>query len=212
MIGLGWRVWFAGFGLGGVGFRAVAMGSGFGFGNGQAIARCLNNDNDGEGNMKECPCGSGRQYEECCQLYIGGTAKAPTAEALMRSRYTAYVEGEIDYIIGTCIHKGKDDIDYKSTKDWSEQSTWLGLSVISVEKGGEADDEGTVEFEAAYEHQGLKDVHHETAKFKKENGAWLYDEGSVKAHTVVRSAPKTGRNESCPCGSGKKYKHCCGRK
>jgi SEC-C motif-containing protein len=129
----------------------------------------------------------------------------------MRSRYSAYAEHAVDYIIDTCVHKGKDDIDYKSTRDWSERSTWLGLKIISVEKGGPADTEGTVEFEASYESDGLKDVHHETAKFKKENDKWLYDEGNVSPRTVVRSSPKVGRNEPCPCGSGKKYKLCCGR-
>ena len=167
--------------------------------------------------MKNCPCGSDREYSDCCQQYISGKANPPTAEALMRSRYSAYVEHEIDYIINTCLHKGKDDIDYKSTKDWSEQSKWLGLKIISLEKGGPNDTEGTVEFEASYERDGLKDVHHERAKFKKvnaegenpEGSQWLYDEGHITPRTVVRATPKTGRNDPCPCGSGKKYKHCC---
>jgi SEC-C motif-containing protein len=163
--------------------------------------------------MKACPCGSGRQYSDCCGAYISGRTKAPTAEALMRSRYSAYVEHEIDYILNTCVRRGKDDIDYKSTRDWSEQSQWLGLKIISAEKGGVNDTEGTVEFEALYMRDGLKDVHHEKAKFKRENNTvgaqWLYDEGHITPFTVVRSAPKTGRNDPCPCGSGKKYKHCC---
>ncbi|MDR2477596.1 MAG: YchJ family protein [Treponema sp.] len=160
--------------------------------------------------MKQCHCGSGRDYDQCCGPYIAGTAKAPTAEALMRSRYCAYVVHAIDYIINTCVHRGKEDIDFTQTKNWSEESSWLGLTILSVEKGGSADSEGMVEFEAVYERDGLKDVHHERAKFKKENGEWLYDEGHVAPRTVVRSTPKVGRNESCPCGSGKKYKHCCG--
>jgi SEC-C motif-containing protein len=164
--------------------------------------------------MKNCPCGSGRSYAECCEPYITGKAKAPTAEALMRSRYSAYAEHEIDYIINTCVHKDEDNIDYKSTRDWSEQSNWLGLKIVSVEKGGPTDTEGTVEFEARYEQHGLKDVHHERAKFKRDTsggnaGAWLYDEGHVIPRTITRSGPKTGRNDPCPCGSGKKYKHCC---
>jgi SEC-C motif-containing protein len=136
----------------------------------------------------------------------------------MRSRYSAYVEHEIDYIINTCVHRGKDDIDYQSTRDWSEQSTWLGLKIISTEKGSITDTEGTVEFEASYERNGFKDIHHETAKFKKESSSadgntdnvWLYDEGHVVPQTIVRTGPKVGRNDPCPCGSGKKYKHCCG--
>jgi SEC-C motif-containing protein len=161
--------------------------------------------------MKNCPCGSGRPYSDCCEPYISGKAQPPTAEALMRSRYSAYVEHAIDYIIDTCVHRGKDDIDYKSTRDWSEQSTWLELKVVAVEKGGLADIEGIVEFEASYERNGLKDVHRERAKFKKDSGRWLYDEGHVTPLTIVRTGPKTGRNDPCPCGSGKKFKHCCGR-
>ena len=160
--------------------------------------------------MKKCPCGTGRAYSECCEPYITGKAQAPTAEALMRSRYSAYVEHAIDYIINTCVRKGKDDIDYQSTKDWSEKSTWLGLNIISCEKGSAADTEGTVEFQASYESDGLKDLHHERAQFKKGSGGeWLYDEGHVIPKTIIRAAPKTGRNDPCPCGSGKKYKHCC---
>ena len=161
--------------------------------------------------MKKCPCGSDRLYSECCEQYISRKVKAPTAEALMRSRYSAYVEHEVDYIIDTCVQQGKKDIDPKSTREWSEQSTWLGLKIISSEKGTVLDNEGVVEFEATYERDGQKEKHHETARFKKENGEWLYVDGLLAPNTVVRASPKIGRNESCPCGSGKKYKHCCGR-
>jgi SEC-C motif-containing protein len=131
----------------------------------------------------------------------------------MRSRYSAYVVHAIDYIIDTCERRsGKQDIDYKSTKDWSEQSAWLGLKILSVAKGGVDDTEGVVEFEALYERNGLRDTHREQGHFKKMDGKWLYDDGTVAPVTVVRTGPKIGRNEPCPCGSGKKYKHCCGAK
>jgi SEC-C motif-containing protein len=129
----------------------------------------------------------------------------------MRSRYTAYAVHQIDYIIDTCTSNGKADIDRRETSAWSEQSTWLGLKIVSVEKGGPDDTEGTVEFEASYERKGLKDLHHERAQFKKQDGRWMYEEGTVAPVTVVRASPKVGRNDPCPCGSGKKYKHCHGR-
>jgi SEC-C motif-containing protein len=129
----------------------------------------------------------------------------------MRSRYSAYAVHAIDYIVNTCTSNGKTDIDRKETTAWSEESEWLGLKIISTEKGGPADTEGTVEFEAAYERKGLKDVHRETGHFKKAEGRWLYESGSVSTQTIVRSTPKVGRNDPCPCGSGKKYKHCHGR-
>jgi SEC-C motif-containing protein len=160
---------------------------------------------------KGCPCGSGLAYNQCCEPYISGAENAPTAEALMRSRYTAYVEHAIDYIIQTCTDDEKNKIDYGQTKIWSEKSKWLGLKILAVEKGSAGDSVGSVEFQATYEMDGLHDIHHEKASFKKQEGRWLYDEGSVIPKTVVRSVPKTGRNEPCPCGSGKKYKHCCGK-
>jgi SEC-C motif-containing protein len=120
--------------------------------------------------MKPCPCGSGRPYNECCEPYITGAQKPPSAEALMRSRYTAYVEHAIDYIMKTYVQEGKESIDIKETRAWSENSRWLGLKIRSVTKGGPADTTGTVEFEASYERDGLRDIHHERAKFKKIDG------------------------------------------
>lgn len=161
--------------------------------------------------VKLCPCGSGRPYSDCCEPYIAGSQNPPTAEALMRSRYSAYAEHAIGYILDTCVQNGGANIDERETRSWSENSTWLGLTILSIAGGGAADTEGTVEFEAAYERNGLRDTHHETAMFKKIDGRWLYDEGTVAPRTVIRSAPKVGRNDPCPCGSGKKYKHCHGK-
>ena len=161
--------------------------------------------------MKTCPCGSGLVYSDCCEPFIRGQKNAPTAETLMRSRYSAYVEHEIEYIINSCIQDENDKIDIDQTRSWSEGSKWLGLNILSTEKGGPTDTEGVVEFEASYEMDGLKEVHHERAKFKNQNGRWFYDEGNVTPKTVVRTGPKPGRNEPCACGSGKKYKHCCAK-
>lgn len=161
---------------------------------------------------RECPCGSGKKYGECCKPIIEGTSKAKTAQELMRARYTSYVVGAIDFIINTC-DKGKDmpDIDRKATEDWSRESAWHGLTILRTEKGGENDEDGIVEFEADYTLHGMRDKHHETASFKKVNGNWLYESGALKTTTVVRDGKKIGRNDPCPCGSGKKYKKCCGR-
>ena len=161
--------------------------------------------------MKNCPCDSGLEYAECCEPYITKAKDAPTAEALMRSRYSAYVEHAIDYIVETCTNDEKNKIDIKQTKNWSEKSKWLGLKILSAEKGGPNDSEGTVEFQALYEMDGLRDNHHEKAKFKKQDGRWLYVEGEIVPKTIVRAEPKIGRNEPCTCGSGRKYKHCCAK-
>jgi len=159
-----------------------------------------------------CPCGSGKTYAECCESVIK-TGKAATAEALMRARYSAYVKHEIDFIINSCEEGEKiAEIDRKATEEWSKESTWHGLKILRTEKGSENDTEGIVEFEATYTtRKGIRDVHHEIGYFKKIDGNWMYSVGSVKPMTVVREGRKIGRNEPCPCGSGKKYKQCCGR-
>lgn len=158
--------------------------------------------------MTTCPCGSGRGYEECCGVHIQGRAPAPTAEALMRSRYTAYATGNIDYILATCV--SAEGIDVEETRRWSTKSQWLGLTIHGTEKGREVDGEGTVDFTASYVLDGMKENHRESARFVKKEGRWLFDDGKVTTQTVVRAEPKVGRNDPCPCGSGKKYKKCCG--
>ena len=90
-----------------------------------------------------CPCGSGKKYAECCEPVIKGTSLAPTAEALMRARYTAYVKHEIDFIIDTCEHaEGINEIDRDATVAWSNDSVWHGLKILRTEKGGTDDTEG----------------------------------------------------------------------
>ena len=159
-----------------------------------------------------CPCGSGKKYSECCEPIIKGTEKAKTAEQLMRARYSSYEKQEIDFIINSC-EKSEEvaEIDRKATEDWSKTSAWHGLKILRTEKGTESDDEGIVEFEATYTRKQIRDVHHETGYFKKIDGEWFYSVGQLKTTTVVREGAKIGRNDSCPCGSGKKYKKCCGR-
>lgn len=159
-----------------------------------------------------CPCGSGKTYAACCEKIISGTVLASTAELLMRARYSAYVKHEIQFIADSCLRQdGETDIDMDETRKWSEDSDWQGLTIHSVKDGGPDDSEGIVEFSAHYSRKGLKDEHREVAGFKKVDNKWLYAEGNLTPTTIVRSTPKVGRNEPCPCGSGKKYKQCCGR-
>ncbi len=159
-----------------------------------------------------CPCGSGKKFSECCGPIISGKTSAPTAESLMRARYSAYVMHEIDFIAASCVREeGANDIDMDETRKWSEESEWLGLKIHGTKQGGPSDEEGIVEFSAYYSRKGLKDEHREVAGFKKVDGKWLYAEGNLTPTTIVRSVPKVGRNEPCPCGSGKKYKQCCGK-
>jgi len=159
--------------------------------------------------METCPCGSGLAYSACCEPFITGKTNAPTPEALMRSRYTAYVIHAVDYIIDTCLD-GRERIDRKSVENWSNKSKWLGLKIISANGGAEGNT-GTVIFEALYEQKGLTNTYHETAIFFKRDDRWFYQDGKIETRPIVRNGPKVGRNDPCVCGSGKKYKHCCGK-
>lgn len=161
--------------------------------------------------MSDCPCGSGQKFEACCGPIIAGTAPAATAEALMRSRYTAYVKHVYDHLKVSLSAAEQQDFAVEQAKQWSEQSEWLGLKILHTEQGGPADTEGTVEFVARFRSGGKEHEHHETARFAREEGRWVYA-GQVEetVETFRRESPKVGRNDPCPCGSGKKFKKCCG--
>lgn len=160
--------------------------------------------------MEICPCGSGKPYGECCEPLIRGTQTAPTAEALMRARYTAHVKTEIDYIYNTIQSDRREAFDRKESTNWSKRMDWVSLEILGTEKGGTADDKGIVEFIARYRDKGKLRHHHEVAEFVKEDQCWFFVDGHAPEQTQsVRQGPKIGRNHPCPCGSGKKYKKCC---
>jgi SEC-C motif-containing protein len=171
-----------------------------------------------------CPCGSGTIYENCCEPFIKGTKLPETAEKLMRSRYSAFVKAEIEYLKKTLAPESRSDFDIAATKKWAEQAQWKGLKIMSTSGGGPEDSKGIVEFVATYVIEGEGVDHHEVSKFRKtDSGQWYFVEGESHTHaegeghhhhqkpqTVQREAPKIGRNDPCTCGSGKKYKKCCG--
>ncbi len=162
--------------------------------------------------MTDCPCGTGRAYSECCEPLITGARPAGTAEELMRSRYTAYVRAEVDYLLSTIHPSKRTSHDPKAMRKWSEGADWLGLEILACTGGGSDDDTGTVEFVARYRENQRRQEYREIAEFKKVDGVWyFYDGNSPVIPQIVRNAPKIGRNDPCPCGSGKKYKKCCGR-
>jgi SEC-C motif-containing protein len=160
--------------------------------------------------MELCPCGTGRLFSECCRPYLEGTKNPPTAETLMRSRYSAFHVGELDYIYNTHHHSTRNELDMESVKTWALESDWLGLEILGTEKGQASDSEGKVEFNCLFNFQGKNQSHHELSTFKKEDGKWYFVDGTLKDTTVRRTEPKLGRNDPCVCGSGKKYKKCCG--
>jgi SEC-C motif domain protein len=170
-----------------------------------------------------CPCGSELEYDHCCGPYLGGEKTPPTAEALMRSRYTAYTRGDIDYIANTLARDQRGAFDRVAAKTWATQAKWLSLKIHFVDGGQPGDTEGVVAFIATYERDSKTVAHQEVSQFRRgERGAWLFVSGDTSERPVDqrprssmpqaarRSGPKVGRNDPCPCGSGRKYKMCCG--
>ncbi len=160
--------------------------------------------------METCPCGSALSYLECCRPLITGERHAGTAEQLMRSRYSAYVMKEIGYLRDSLHPDQRSDFNEKTTRAWAEGAEWHQLEILNTSGGGPDDSEGTVEFIATFSDEGAKREHHEISSFRNVEGRWYLMHGEVlPPKQVVRPAPKTGRNDPCPCGSGKKYKKCC---
>ncbi|MBT7410426.1 MAG: YchJ family protein [Methylococcales bacterium] len=149
----------------------------------------------------DCHCGSGVLLEHCCQPIITGDVLASTAEALMRSRYTAYIQLNSDYLrkSWSCRTCPKD-------LDCQQNLVWQSLKIVKTQAGLEQDKKGIVEFVASYKVGGVLGELHEISRFVRENNCWVYLDGD----TDPQSKKTISRNSPCPCGSGKKFKRCCG--
>ena len=130
----------------------------------------------------------------------------------MRSRYTAFVKHDYAHLERSLSTEQRADFNLAETKRWAEGSEWLGLRIGETTGGGPEDEEGTVTFTARFRMDGQDQEHVEVARFGRENGSWVYT-GQVEEapQPIRREGPKVGRNDPCPCGSGKKYKKCCGQ-
>lgn len=118
-----------------------------------------------------CYCGSGKLFVNCCQPYIIGVEKAPTAEALMRSRYSAYVVQNADYLWVTTAPKERRHHSKSAMLEWSRSNQWIKLEVLNTT-------ETTVEFKAYYIDNNLEgQIHHEKSNFIKQRDSWFYVDG-----------------------------------
>lgn len=159
--------------------------------------------------MSLCPCGSGLELDACCAPYVSGEKPAPTAEALMRSRFTAYAQGNAAYLHATLCEAEQGD--EEMSEEEINAATWQSLEIRATEAGQENDAAGVVEFIARYKSGGEQHAHHERSTFCREDGRWVYESGVINPKAQPITSAKVGRNDPCPCGSGKKYKKCCGK-
>lgn len=160
--------------------------------------------------MNTCPCGSGRDYSACCEPIITGQQAAETAEQLMRARYSAHVKVNVDFLFASTHPDYREGYDHEGTRAWAEKSTWHGLEILETTGGGPGDETGEVLFVARFRDESGLRTHRERGQFKRKGKKWLFTEG-IMVKPQPLSVSKVGRNDPCSCGSGQKYKKCCGK-
>ena len=147
-----------------------------------------------------CPCCSGNDYEQCCQPLHLKQAFAQSAEQLMRSRYCAYTLENIPYIVETTVPSQQKWLDVASMKAWAESTHWVGLDIVK-HVPNLSKIHSQVEFKAYFETEEGEQIHHENSLFVNINKRWYFVDPTV---------PLPNQKQHCVCGSGKKFKHCCG--
>lgn len=155
-----------------------------------------------------CLCGSPRPYQQCCALLHTQQAHAQTAEALMRSRFTAYSMHNGEYLLQTWDASTRPaEIDFSN-----DTGEWTNLEIVMLKKGTAKDHKGIVEFKAFFTIDGEQRVMNEISRFIKKQDRWFYLDGKVKSIALDKGSFNQGLNAPCACGSGKKFKRCCGKK
>ncbi len=156
-----------------------------------------------------CPCDQTHTYKECCGKYHAIDSLYPeTPEQLMRSRFSAFALGKVDYLINTLHPSKHQPNDNKSLLSAISSTQWLALHVLN---SAYKDHTGTVEFQAIFKDSDSQETGmlHERSNFIKENGQWFYTDGKLFESSIPKEYYPS-RNDPCWCGSGKKYKKCCG--
>ena len=151
---------------------------------------------------EHCPCGQPESFANCCEAVQKQGAQH--VEALMRSRYSAYVLGQIDYLITTTLPAQQSGLDRDAMQQWSQSSQWLGLDVLGSAQQDSSPARGWVRFNVRWQDaEGHQLAHEELSHFVRGGDQrWYFIDPTVRL--------KTDRNGDCPCGSGRKVKKCCG--
>lgn len=147
-----------------------------------------------------CPCGSCAALTDCCGRYHAGHLPND-AESLMRSRYSAYVLGLIDYLVSSTLPVQQAQLDRAAISAWSSQSHWLGLNVESSQLMGGDPPHARVSFVARWQDDEGEHAQREHSAFVQIAQRWYFIDPSVPL--------KASRNDPCPCGGEQKFKKCC---
>ena len=127
--------------------------------------------------QNKCPCDSGLTYSACCEPIISGRKDAINAQELMQSRYTAFNQANVDYLMHSHSAKTRPVKERKSIERWAKSVVWIGLAILNTEAGEANDETGYVEFKALYLENGKPEQIHEKSLFQRENGKWVYVSG-----------------------------------
>ena len=147
-----------------------------------------------------CPCQSGKSYTDCCQPFHLHQMIPDSAEKQMRSRYTAYTQVNIPYIVETTVPAQQPLLDQQAMQLWGDETDWARLKIISHQPFV-SKIHSWVEFKAFFNIENGIDAHHERSLFVLISGRWYFVDPTV---------PLPSQKQPCVCGSGKKFKHCCG--
>jgi SEC-C motif-containing protein len=128
-----------------------------------------------------CPCTSKKPYDRCCGPFHAGATAPETAEQLMRSRFSAYAMGKVDYLISTRPEAKRGEENRDELVQYCKSVSCVSLKIVSKEKGGKADDTGIVTFHASLQANGRRSLHIEVSSFARESGRWVYVDGVVKS-------------------------------
>jgi SEC-C motif-containing protein len=121
---------------------------------------------------ERCHCGSAQRYQACCAPFVNRERQAASAEELMRSRYSAFVEGSEDYLLASWHPQTR-----PSRVRLNPEQRWLGLSIKSTQEGMAGDTAGTVEYVARFKVDGKGHRLHEVSRFENIDGCWYYLDG-----------------------------------
>ncbi|MGZ3769913.1 MAG: YchJ family protein [Bdellovibrio sp.] len=140
----------------------------------------------------KCPCGSEKNYKDCCEVYHLETASAATAEALMRARYSAFAKNQMQFLRDTTDPQTLETIDDEANKEWSLRAQFKKLEIVHSEEKGT---KGIVEFKAFYAVDDEDYIHHEVSTFRKQGGVWFFKSGKIKPNKS-ESTEKTQKAKS----------------
>lgn len=155
--------------------------------------------------IKNCLCGNKLTFEQCCQPIVSGEINAKNAEQLMRSRFTAYAIKDYQYILQTYASAQRTKLTVSELANSDQDTLWLSLQVLTHRSQSNT---AQVEFKAFYQIDSHYYVMHELSDFVLHHGKWFYSTGVIQKDSG-KFSPE--RNSQCVCGSGKKFKKCCGK-